>query len=777
MISKLKGSEARATSNYTNPYAVDVIKVKRRDLIYGISHTEDLLDLLVTEGAITAEKRSVVLTIRTHIDQNSRVLDILEARGERACRKFFHPCLMLAEPDLYQRIKTYVGSVNEYIQDSKTQLIGYLLEKDNEGMDQLKNQTVTQKIPTLHAIKEAKRYKTERAGRKNTLLGKEDNKPAESKSENLIHMIAANGEVELLEELLGDTDINTVNASNETLLHAAAEHGHLSIIQLLIHKGARLDLQDNVGHTALHKAASMGHTDIMRVLIKAGASIHTLDLHGKNPIHLAVDDEHLDSVKILVEEEVKQSESHNQDMFLHMAAMEDNCRLAELLLQNGAAVDAINSHEKTALFNAVKRNNEKMVKMLLKAGASVDQDALNEAINLHEATILQLLLENARVVLSEEALGSALLSAVRQNHDGAVTTLIDNGADVNICDKQGYTPVLLSAELGHTEVFRVLAAKQAKLDTTLPDLSSALHLAVHGGSIPIVQNLLEQGTDPNVTGAKGQMPLHLAAQCNRAGLTGLLLEAGAQVNAVNQDGLTPLHVAGQQGHSDTVIQLLQGKADPKVKDRQGRTALHWAAASQEESCVVDLLLSAKTNPNITDNEKKTALHVAAAAGQVDAVTSLLSYKAKAGTRDMDGSTPLHYAAAGGHAGVVSALLHSLNNKGIEDRNAWRKTPLHAAAEKGHDNVVGLLLEAGAKINSTDQNKDTPLHCAARGGHQEVMKRLVNWGQAGQKGRRNQVNLQSTNNVGRTALQLAESGDTPEHENIVILLKKKMFLTK
>uniref|UniRef100_A0A3P8SVP2 Uncharacterized protein n=1 Tax=Amphiprion percula TaxID=161767 RepID=A0A3P8SVP2_AMPPE len=324
---------------------------------------------------MTAEKRSIVLTIRTRIDQNSRVLDILEARGERACRKFFHPCLMLAEPDLYQRIKTYVGSVNEHIQDSRRQLIGYLLERDNEGMDQLKNQTVTQKIAAIRSIKEAKRYKIEKAGRKNMLLGKEDNKPAESKSENLIHMTAANGEVELLEELLGDTDINTVNTSNETLLHA-----------------------DNVGHTALHKAASRGHTDIMRVLIKAG------------------------------------------------------------------------------------------------------------------------------------------------------------------------------------------------------------------------------------------------------------------VNAVNQDGLTPLHVAGQQGHADTVIQLLQGKADPKVKDRQGRTALHWAAASQEESRVVDLLLSAKTNPNITDNEKKTALHVAAAAGKVDAVTSLLSHKAKAGTRDMDGSTPLHYAAADAHLVFMSYVF-------------------------------------------------------------------------------------------------------------------------
>ncbi|KAE8294501.1 hypothetical protein D5F01_LYC07455 [Larimichthys crocea] len=257
----------------------------------------------------------------------------------------------------------------------------------------------------------------------------------------------------------------------------------------------------------------------------------------------------------------------------------------------------------------------------------------------------------------------------------------------------------------------------------------------------------------------------------------VLLRAGAKVNAVAQDGLTPLHIASQQGHADSVTQLLQGKADPSIKDRLGRTALHWAASSKGEGRVVDLLLSAKANPNATDNEKKVALHLAAMEGKVDVVTSLMSHKAKGGAKDMDGSTPLHYAAAGGHANVVSALLRLLNNKGVDERNTWRKTPLHAAAEKGHDSVVVLLLEAGAKINNTDQGKDTPLHCAARGGHQEVVKRLVNWGHGGHMGRQKKANLQATNNVDKTPLQVAESGDMPQHEEIVTLLMRKMFLIK
>lgn len=72
-------------------------------------------------------------------------------------------------------------------------------------------------------------------------------------------------------------------------------------------------------------------------------------------------------------------------------------------------------------------------------------------------------------------------------------------------------------------------AKQAKLDATLSDSSSALHLAVHRGSVPIVQTLLGKGLDPDTTGPKAQTPLHLAAQCNRPELVDLLLKAGSQV--------------------------------------------------------------------------------------------------------------------------------------------------------------------------------------------------------------------------------------------------------
>ncbi|XP_046893261.1 CARD- and ANK-domain containing inflammasome adapter protein [Hypomesus transpacificus] len=755
----------------TNPYAIDVIRAKRKDLVSGISHTEDLLDLLVTEGVVPPGKRSVILSsFRTSEERNSRVLDVLVSKGERACRKFFHPCLMLTEPDLYQKIKAYVGCVNDNLRDSRRQLIGYLLERDKQGLVKNTCPVVTQS--TSKGSRKPKVQKEDDGATRQVAKGKEQNTTL-PKTGSLFSTVAL-GELSSLEEILQDTDVNAVNSSNETLLHVAAEHGHLSIIELLLHRGAQLDVRDEEGYTPLHRAALRGHSQAVRGLVNAGAPIYALDKQSKTPLHLSVKNKHLGTVKTLVEEERKLPKNQAQGSFLHTAAREDDSRLAEVLLQCGAVVDARDNHKWTALFHAVSRGCEKTATVLLSAGATVDRVVIETALELNRGPILRLLLTHAAGALGSEALGSALLSAVKKNQEEVVAALVDCGADVNARDQQGYTPLLLSAELGHTEVFRALAAKHALVDATLPNLCSALHLAAHSGSVPIAQDLLERGFDPNTPGPKAHTPLHVAAQLNRSFLVGLLLNSGAQVNAVNQDGLTALHMASQQGQAEAVTELLKGQADTGARDRQGRTALHWAASTQRESSVVGLLLSAKADPNATDKEKRTPMHLAAAEGRLDAVTSLLAHKAKGGAKDMDGSTPLHQAAAHGHAGVVTALLSSLKKKDVDERNAWRRTPLHAASERGHDGVVELLLRGGAKINALDNSKDTPLHCASRSGHREAVKRLVGWGQGERKGR---ADLQATNNVGKTPLKVAEDGDTREHEDTATLLKKKMLLIK
>uniref|UniRef100_A0A667Z0Q4 CARD- and ANK-containing Inflammasome Adaptor Protein n=1 Tax=Myripristis murdjan TaxID=586833 RepID=A0A667Z0Q4_9TELE len=324
MISVLKGLQnAQSASNTTNPYAVDVIKAKRRDLIYGISHTEELLDLLVTEGAMTAAKRSIVLTIRTREEQNSRVLDILVARGERACRKFFHPCLMLAEPRLYQRIKAYVGSVNESIGDTRRQLIGYLLERDELEMSKMTDQTAFQKTYNSLTTKERKTQKED--GCTVPISKSETLKAAQKNPEKLFSVI----------ELLNNIDTDTVNSSSETLLHVAAEHGRLSVIKLLLHKGARLDLQDSNGHTALHRAASRGHTEVVR-LLQGGADPGAQDRLGRTALHWAASAQGQNpAVDLLLSARANPNTTDREKKTaLHLAATQGNTHAVTSLLSH-----------------------------------------------------------------------------------------------------------------------------------------------------------------------------------------------------------------------------------------------------------------------------------------------------------------------------------------------------------------------------------------------------------------------------------------------------------
>lgn len=116
------------------------------------------------------------------------------------------------------------------------------------------------KFHSLFAIKKTKRYCPKIEDSSPVPLEKLGDKATQLKPENLIHIIATDGELVLLEELLEDVNINTVCLSNETLLHVAAKHRHLSITELLIRKGARVDPQDSNGHAALHSAGSRGHT-------------------------------------------------------------------------------------------------------------------------------------------------------------------------------------------------------------------------------------------------------------------------------------------------------------------------------------------------------------------------------------------------------------------------------------------------------------------------------------------------------------------------------------
>ncbi|RMC08736.1 hypothetical protein DUI87_14985 [Hirundo rustica rustica] len=704
-----------SSSLFTNPYAIEVLRTKKEELVQGINDPDQLLHWLIENGVFTPEKKLVLSFYRTRTAKNSRVLDILISQGERACRLFFYPCLKQVEPKLYSKIRKYVSEVNESIGDARRQLVGYLLEKDKVWFENSSKQHQGKK--DRPGGKKHKGKKKERV----TPLSRAT-KPRKDPAAVNIFAAVAKGSLPELEKTLKDNELNVLNPSSETLLHVAAAHGHLSIMEYLLSKGARTGVKDRKGRTALHRAAEKGHGGAVQVLLRGGASIHTLDIKGKTPLHRAAENNHSHILKILLKEEARSC--RNQHKFLHMAALRDESSLAKMLLEAGASPEGKDWRGQTALSYAVSQGSENTAKVLLEAGATVDSKMVERAFNSNHPSIFKVLLEYSKD-LSADIMESALFRAVQKNLPSAVESLIDRGTDINAHNTMHYTPLLLACAMGKAESAEVLMEKGANLGIRTPGADTALHLAAQAGAASIAGLLLSKGMDTNVRNQAEETPLHIAALQNNGALVGLLATAGARINAATKDFATPLHIASQRGHADVARQLLHHGAHVNAQDKQAKRPLHLAA-EQGDKALTETLLKAGADPNAQDKEKKTPLHAAALRGHLSIVEVLLANRGRAGAKDMDGCTPLHYATMKGNTDIAKVLLASGKNKKIDDRNVWRKTALHVAAEYGHGELINLLLSHGAAINTSDSSRDTALHCACRAGHLGAVSALLGW---------------------------------------------------
>jgi ankyrin repeat protein len=67
-------------------------------------------------------------------------------------------------------------------------------------------------------------------------------------------------------------------------LFAAAKEGQIEAVKFLVSKRAKLDLQDNDGHTALHNAAKSEQLEVVKFLVGKHAKIDIKDKSGKIPL-------------------------------------------------------------------------------------------------------------------------------------------------------------------------------------------------------------------------------------------------------------------------------------------------------------------------------------------------------------------------------------------------------------------------------------------------------------------------------------------------------------
>ena len=365
-----------------------------------------------------------------------------------------------------------------------------------------------------------------------------------------LHVAASKGDLAEIKNLMADCgEINQTDDHKATALHFAAGYGTPEAVALLISYGADLNALDADGDPPLEWAVEKDERETVKVLIKAGAKVEA------NSLRAAVDSGYVDLIKLAcnsvtdINAEVPNAGYSYGHTLLTRAIMEGQLEIVKSLVTAGADVNYLSDENRTPLFEAAYFQHGGTIGMPQKYYQNLR--AIEDFLIAHGAGFKGVKTEDIEtlfsIVIEKNDIGvvKALLAAgfnPNTKHDGVpalvmasqysnleiVKVLIKAGADVNLADEYGETPLIKAAREGHPDIIKILIQSGANVN-----------LKNHQDISPLAVLCYDTDLDTNI----------------KLEIMKVLIDAGADVNVKDELNNTPLSLALKKGN-DTIAKFL-----------------------------------------------------------------------------------------------------------------------------------------------------------------------------------------------------------------------------
>ncbi len=411
------------------------------------------------------------------------------------------------------------------------------------------------------------------------------------------------------EDAVVNGDVNARQPDGSTPLQWAVYEGDTAEVRRLIDAGADVTLANEYGASAMSLAAEVADTAVLKMLLDAGADADSPNADGMTA--------------------------------LMTVARTGNVEAAKLLVEHGATVDAReNFGGQSALMWAAARRHPAMIEFLLEHGAAIDARSTHRDYQRH-------ITAEGRPKSLDSGGFTPLLYAARENCRACVEVLLAKGADIDLPDPDGVSPLHLAVMNANWDLAKQLIDAGANVNQWDIFGEAPLFTAVGGRSrtdggrasidppnettgIDVVRLLLERGANPNMqlffrpanvrgaTNTRGSTPLIRAANGNDLEVVRLLLEHGADATVYMADRQTPIHavLAGRANEKDALelIKILhEAGTDVNVvalvnhiEEVRGGSVLHYAVRKRYKE-VIRALASYGIDMNLKDQDGLTAL--------------------------------------------------------------------------------------------------------------------------------------------------------------------------